>query len=218
MIDHDLRRRLSQDLRRLATGRMTNDEFDEVYYEDYGGSQDAAVVAIAEFGYGFYSSDVLVPYRLKGRHALSKETRRMAARCVLFLRTGRRYEWPTWPGSAGYLRFMDCFAWVGLQLGSAFSVCFLMFLPLRADSRIAFTWPLVAFWPIGAISVAATSFGIWYVFCGGAKRVRRKSSAWQQWLRDGDWDAWPFRRREDCYEARRSCHLLSAETSICDAS
>ena len=42
MVDTELRHRLSQDLRRLITGRMTNDEFDDVYYESYFDSDDLA--------------------------------------------------------------------------------------------------------------------------------------------------------------------------------
>jgi hypothetical protein len=88
MIDRKLRAELSQDIRRLATGRMTNDAFDDLYYEVYERSDDRAVNEIAAFCYGLYSSDLLFPIRLRGRYALDAETKRTIARCVLFLRSG----------------------------------------------------------------------------------------------------------------------------------
>src|SRR5262245_24251555 len=49
MVDFSTRKDLSQDLRRLVTGRMTNDEFDEVAYGRFFDSKDRAVDSIAHF-------------------------------------------------------------------------------------------------------------------------------------------------------------------------
>ena len=71
MVDLELRHRLSQDLRRLVTGRMTNDDFDDAYYESYMDSNDIAVREISRFGWSLYSSDVLfcLPTNYGGRIA-----------------------------------------------------------------------------------------------------------------------------------------------------
>ena len=79
-------------LRRLASGRITNDEFDEAYPE---GSPDRGVRSVWEFGYSLYSD--YYTYRLLGRHALGAEARRIVARCVLFLHSGLEYTWPEPP-------------------------------------------------------------------------------------------------------------------------
>ena len=100
MVDSDLRISLSQDVRRLATGRMSNDDFDDVYYEQYDSSHDRAVCEISGFCYSLYSSDLLLPMRLRGRHALDADTKRTCIRAVLFLRSGLEYEWPAFPDNA----------------------------------------------------------------------------------------------------------------------
>ncbi|HVC98463.1 MAG TPA: hypothetical protein VND64_32650 [Pirellulales bacterium] len=58
MVDHEARQALSLALRRLVTGRMTNDEFDDLYYGSWVNSSDRAVDVIATSAYCLYSSDV----------------------------------------------------------------------------------------------------------------------------------------------------------------
>jgi hypothetical protein len=215
VVDRNLRQQLSQDLRRLVTGRMTNDEFDDAYYDQFYNSKDRAVVEIAEFGYGLYSSDLLRPYRLKGRYAVKKDTRRTVARCVLFLRMEREYEWPQWPYATGALRFSTVVAYFGLTIGCALGICFVLMLAIvhSLHERLSFEWPLALFWPVGAFGLASFVFGIWYLLCGGYRVVQRKSSMWREWLNSGDFDVWPFLRREDFYEARQSAFLLGASAT-----
>lgn len=217
VVDRNLRQQLSRDLRRLVTGRMTNDEFDDVYYDEFYNSKDRAVVEIGEFGYGLYSSDLFRPYRLIGRHAVKKDTRRTVARCVLFLRLECEYEWPQWPYATGALRFSTVVAGFGLTIGCALGICFVLMLLLvhTMNERLSFEWPLVLFWPVGAFGLASFVFSIWYFFCGEYRAVQRKSSTWREWLHAGDFDVWPFLCREDFYEARQSAFLLGAsETQI----
>ncbi|MEL6899243.1 MAG: hypothetical protein AAFP90_24330, partial [Planctomycetota bacterium] len=64
MVDSKLRKLLSQDIRRLVTGRMTNDDFDDAYYEHYGSSDDRAILEISGFRYSLYPSDSLFLMRL----------------------------------------------------------------------------------------------------------------------------------------------------------
>jgi len=218
MIDCEERKQLSQDLRRLVTGRITNDEFDDVYSERFCHSKDQTVADIAEFGYGLYSNGTLVPYRLRGRYAVRKDVRRIVARCVLFLRAGREYKWPRWPYSTGMLRFAACFAGFGQSLGFAFTVVLFMLLTVICTIResVAFVWPVIALWPIGVVGLASFVFSIWYTYWSGEERIRQRSAAWRTWLRAGDFDVWPFLRREDFYHARQTAFLLGAENAVSD--
>ena len=100
MIDRAGRDRLALFLRRLATGRITNDDYNDEYPVR---SEDAGIEAIARAGWTLYSDTWT--YRLRGRHALAPETRRAVARCILFLHSDLEYEWsrdPSW-GFAGVL-------------------------------------------------------------------------------------------------------------------
>src|SRR5689334_15643261 len=89
MIDRAGRDALAVQLRRLASGRMTNAEFDSVRLDR---AKDEALVAIGDAGWSLYD-DVFV-YRLRGRRALKPETLEAVARCILFLDTDLPYEWP----------------------------------------------------------------------------------------------------------------------------
>jgi hypothetical protein len=202
MIDHELRRELSQDLRRLVTGRITNDAFDDLYFGRYGRSSDRAVNEIAEFGWGLYSSDLLWPYSLRGRHATSKANRRAAARSVLFLRSGLEYDWPREPSSAMHCLIGALAFNLGLPGGIALLICSVPFL-IGGVEDVDFLWP------VAGLGLANTILSGWYL-SGGGDRTRFQSLAFQNWLRAGDFDVWPFLRREDFYEARRTAPLLGA--------
>jgi hypothetical protein len=89
VIDPTLRTEAALLLRRLASGRITNDDFDDRYPRR---SLDPGVVAIGELAWTLYSD--LRTYRLVGVNALSSEDRRLVARCVLFLHSGLEYSWP----------------------------------------------------------------------------------------------------------------------------
>jgi hypothetical protein len=202
MIDLELRRQLSQDLRRLVTGRMTNDAFDDAYYGQYMRSQDRAVAAIAEFGWGLYSSDVLMPYRLRDRHATSKADRRAAARSVLFLRSGLEYDWPKQPSSSTHCVVGALAFNLGLPGGIALLVC-------SVPCLVGGVEGVDLLWPLAGLGLGSTLISGWYL-SGGGYRIWFESPGFQNWLRAGDFDAWPFLRREDFYQARRTAHLLGA--------
>ncbi len=90
------RRRLAKALRQLASGRMTNDQFEDALPEE----MDHASREIYHFAWLFY--DDLYPHRLRGRHRLSRFQRQVFARCVLFLRSDLPYEW------SPYAKWMWC--------------------------------------------------------------------------------------------------------------
>ena len=88
------RQLLSTSLRKLVTGRMTNDEFDDLYYDHFYHSSDVAIQEIGRFGWSLYSSDLIFPYRLTGKHALPGWIKKRAAHAILFLHTEQAYEYP----------------------------------------------------------------------------------------------------------------------------
>jgi len=200
MIDRELRKQLSQDLRRLVTGRITNDEFDDAYFERYVTSTDATVLCVAEFGYGLYGD--LFPYRLKDRYALDRATRRTAARCVLFLRMDLEYEWPNQPNSVGAMT-LYALASMGIPVGIALLICSLPML-IGGVRDVEFLWSVAAF---GVVILIAS---VWYRVGRGGFAAEYYSTKWLAWRNSGDFDVWPFFRREDFYQARRTAHLLAA--------
>jgi hypothetical protein len=89
-VDVEGRRRAAVVLRGFIEGRLTNDELDERYP---GASPDRALHAIYHKTWPF--QDDLRTYRLQGPTTLSPEERTLFERCVLFLETDLRYEWPS---------------------------------------------------------------------------------------------------------------------------
>jgi hypothetical protein len=89
MIDRAGRAALAEHLRRLASGRLTNAEFDSVRLDH---SDDEALVAVGHAGWSLY--DDFFVYRLRGRRALTSETLDAVARCILFLDSALIYKWP----------------------------------------------------------------------------------------------------------------------------
>lgn len=91
-IDPPSRRHLAEGLRHLAIGRITNEDFERRYARSALRSKDLGVRHIYEAAWHLYND--LETYRLTGAHRLDRKTRRDVARCILFLRSMRPYEWP----------------------------------------------------------------------------------------------------------------------------
>lgn len=92
MIDRDARRQVSELLRHLVSGQITNDEFEDRLPQ---GSADRAVNEISSEAWYLYSD--LWEHRLVGAQRLTAEARTHVARTVLFLQSEREFEWPEWP-------------------------------------------------------------------------------------------------------------------------
>jgi hypothetical protein len=75
-------------LRQFASGRLTNDEFEDGYNEL---PCDSVVNDIFRFVWMFYDS--MSTHRLRGSYRLSLAQRQVFARCVLFLKSGLPYDW-----------------------------------------------------------------------------------------------------------------------------
>jgi hypothetical protein len=195
MIDTETRRQLSADIRRLATGRMTNDEFDDVYYERYEHSDDRAVREIASHCYCLYNSDTLRPMRLCGRHSLDTEARSAIARCVLFLRSGLQYQWPETPDSPG-LRLLWALAFsISLPGGIALM---LICVPATICTPDTVTGTLAA---LGAIITIASGLFLW-------RWTWFMRDEWECYTSAGDHDVWPYLTAESFTTSRHRDFLL----------
>lgn len=178
MIDRAARDQLALDLRRLASGRITNDAFDEARPET---TPDRAVREIGEWGYRLY--DDFRTYRLTGKYRLPSKTRRAAARAVLFLRSDRPYEWPDLPVEFSP-RNLAVAATGVLLLGMAGTMLY---------------WDLpggATLWALGLIVVALSAGLLWL----GPWGVRGQ---WRRWRQQGDVSAWPFLYRAELETDRR---------------
>lgn len=184
MIDHEKRRKLSQAIRRLATGQMTNKDFDDLYYEEYESSEDHAVQAIAEYCYSLYSSDTLIPYCLRGRHRVASDVRRTVCRCVLFLRSDLEYEWRRYPSECGR-RLLDSLAF-SLGLPGSIAVLLICLVLLACHD-----YALAAYLGIPALAVLVWS--VWALFI----MPNHDSPETQSWKSTGDREVWPFLRSAD---------------------
>lgn len=189
MIDRDVRHELSQDLRRLVTGRMTNDEFDEAFCERYAQSADVAIREISRFGAGLYSSNALLPYRLRGPHAVDSRTRRKCAYAVLFLQTNLEYAYPETPESFVDL-MMGCAWFNGGLVGIGFLLMALLGFVGRDIAVVG-----------GCVMVGVAILGICYGIRWFQQRTfRRFLHAFNS---AGDDSVWPFTGTESDQKARR---------------
>jgi|SRR5689334_5437801 len=89
MVDTGARSRLSELIRQLVAGLITNDQFEDRIPQ----SADPAIHEVYFSGiWGLYSD--LYEYRLIGKDRVPREARRVLARYILFLKSGLEYEWP----------------------------------------------------------------------------------------------------------------------------
>jgi hypothetical protein len=90
MIDKAARNRLAELIRSLASGIISNDEFEEAIPE----SEDKAISEVFFHGAWCLYSD-MKECKLKGADSLSDDARSVVARWVLFLKTDIEYKWPS---------------------------------------------------------------------------------------------------------------------------
>ena len=195
MVDLKLRHQLSQDLRQLVTGRMTNDDFDDAYYESYMDSDDLAIREISRFGWALYSSDVLFAYKLRGSHRVSNATRKTAAHAVLFLQTENEYGYPETSDSLGE-SIIDCAWFYGTLVGGAFVLIGGPIL-LSGDSTTGGYCLAIGF------AIIATSFLLAYAQYNQQKLFNEECD------RLGEMSIWPFFDRASLADANGNNYLLS---------
>ena len=91
MIDRIARNNLAERLRQLASGSITNFEFER---RGGGRSDDPAIRAI-EFEFAWTHYDDFHEHRLDGRFKLTDRQRCDFARAVVFLKSDLEYRWPS---------------------------------------------------------------------------------------------------------------------------
>ncbi|WP_442485415.1 hypothetical protein [Aeoliella sp. SH292] len=194
MVDTELRLRLAQDMRLLVTGRLSNDDFDDSYYDYYRDSKDPAVRVIGEFCWALYSSDVLWPYYLKGWHEIGRETKRTATYAFLFLHTNREYGYPLEDDTSG--RILRTFVQsILVILGTTLLVCAWLAFSCRdpdlgwlmTGTGIGVLGLSAAFWKLGRLAA---------------------NTHWQRANAMGQLDVWPFLSRDAVAEANGHLYLL----------
>ena len=175
MIDAQARAELGAALASLVEGRMTNDEFGNLYAERWIDSADRGVARIAEFGDCLYTD--AMTYRLEGAYAVDDETRKVAERCVLFLKADQEYGWPDPPAT-------------GLQRATGGFTMFLL-LPFGVVLIIgAALFGMAALLPAG-LAVLGLCWFLW-------KWSRNDQTApWQEYWSHGERETWPFLRTAD---------------------
>lgn len=90
MICRDSRDRLALALRRYASGRITNDDLEDVIVD----WRDRGAVAVKEMAWTLY--DDMFQHRATGKRAIVSEERRAVARWIVFLHSDREYLWPAY--------------------------------------------------------------------------------------------------------------------------
>jgi hypothetical protein len=194
MVDRPARIELAACLLRLVSGEMTNDAFDDRYYDRWLRSDDAAVAEIATFGWGLYSDTH--PYKLKGWYAVPDEVRRTADRALLFLEGDLDYEWPrNVKGVIPYFALWGpgCYLVIGIIL---------LFVA-------AFTpgWQVIVFGVFGLLAIVPTIH--WF------STHRQRAEKLKQFRQSGDFQVWPFLRQTDYDDAQRCAqHDRTNEGSV----
>ncbi|MDY3555561.1 hypothetical protein R5W24_004704 [Gemmata sp. JC717] len=179
MVLPEARAELREALSALVAGRLSNDGFDDVYYRLCVRSPDRAVEEIGQFGWGLYSSDLLWPYYLTGRHATTAEARAVAERCDLFLRSGLEYEWPRYPALGWVLPVQA----IVVAPGCLVSLFAGMLVPVALSNS---AWGGAGV--IAAVAVLAVVPGVW-AYRGLGRYAGRQ---WEAFWSCGPREAWPF--------------------------
>ncbi len=117
MVDKERRKKLALHLRHLSVGLISNDEFETAVMDDvsYGWlpeqyyrsreakSDDPVIQPMLYLCWGLY--DDTRNHKLTKGDKLSKNALKIIARCILFLHSGREYEWPELNKVEPFLRF-----------------------------------------------------------------------------------------------------------------
>lgn len=119
MVDQERRKKLAFHLRQLSVGQITNDDFEEGVMDDVSdgclpeqyyrsklaksNDDDPIINPMLELCWGLY--DDTRQHRLIKGDELSTEAKKIIARCILFLRSNKEYEWPYFDTNNPLLKF-----------------------------------------------------------------------------------------------------------------
>lgn len=175
MVNREARDQLALALRQLASGLMTNDEFDDEAFDTVHHRQDdPALAELATYGWLHYSD--MRTYRLRGRAELSLEERKGIARAVLYLKTDQEYVHGDNLISGtilGKLWIRGCLIIVGLALGAG-----------------AFTYFALNTFLCGFLAVLVLAYFGQLLFVAVLARVHRRR--WDRSASKVDETFWPY--------------------------
>jgi hypothetical protein len=103
VVDREARNKLAEAIRALASGLITNDEFEDKRLPYNSG--DPAISEVFSKGAWLLYSD-FEEYHLSNIHRLDEKTKSDVARWILFLKTDLPYEWPVTNIKQGLLLFI----------------------------------------------------------------------------------------------------------------
>jgi len=132
LIDRTARDQLADALRALASGLVSNDEFEDSRLPH--SRNDAVIREVFSRGAWMLYSDTH-EYRLAGKNKLDALTKSEVARWVLFLKTDLRYEWPVY----SMLQTLGMLLANVLTLGMANRI----FIPRFATHGDVDVWPFI---------------------------------------------------------------------------
>lgn len=173
MIDRARRDRLAFLIRQLASGRITNDEFEDTAFDEVLSGQteaqsDPVLLDVLDEVWFFYGD--LREYRLTGPDKLSRECRHALARFIVFLHSDAEYSWHPWwrayyRARGGTPRFLFTI-WLAITT----ALCLPRLTPLNGTASV----------------VIATAIGgiNWVIDRLHARELLRSAP--------GDFDAWPW--------------------------
>ncbi len=162
-------------LRRLASGPITNDEFDDVAFAEFSHrTDDPALAELSIYGWLHYSD--LSTYRLRGRHAIAPEERTSIARTVLFLKSNQEYVHGESITS-------------GTCLGGRWLFGFMLTIALAVLTGIFTHYALGAFW-LGLGGVALVAYVGYWLFVISLGIVRRRQ--WRKSCPGIPDTSWPY--------------------------
>lgn len=117
MVDKERRKKLGFYLRQLSVGLITNDDFEEAVMDDItdgwlpdqyyrskqAKSDDSIINPMLELCWGLY--DDTRQHKLTLSDSLREEALKVVARCILFLHSDKKYEWPYFDANNPLLKF-----------------------------------------------------------------------------------------------------------------
>lgn len=206
MVEEIWRKQLAEEIRHLAAGQMTNDEFEERTYGLLKKSKDPALREIWEGAWGLY--DDLHEHKLRGKYAVKKEHRHEIARWIVFLYSGFEYEWPVSKPVLSFLGdLIRSILWFAFLLVTG---CIVLLadaaivggLSKLTSDRIIWPWILLFILILVLVMGPIIHFGPKLFWNYHYSRYKRKMR------RYGNPDIWPFIRDEDFQCAKRQPKLL----------
>lgn len=178
-----VRCRYAEALRHFLAGRLTTDEYEDVYFDlESRYQRDEGVWAV--FACVWHLYDDLIPHRMTGRHRLGREARCHLARWVVFLRSGAELaDVSGTPLVDPRRRLPKLMKVIGIAISVAIATCFVGLMMIGA---IGVVHAVGATLLLSMLWVGITGSGV-------SLESRHASRAFS----DDPHDPWPFRSREE---------------------